>query len=159
MGVLNTHISHGNLDVHIRHGGGGFRSPMVYVLIALVIFVVLGASAAAISAALMTLVIWVGAAIGAGLILGSLAWFLTRGVRAQRVQAFNDYRIERDEAHHRRRLEMVREKARIRAQENGAMAIMIAEAIKAGQQPTWHPPVPYVPPTVRAEVLKPEDEN
>lgn len=150
----------GNLDIRIKHGGGGFNSPMLWIVVAAIIAVVVIAGAASvIASALMTLAIIAASVLGGSVVLGGVVWFLTRGARAQRAQAFEDYRAHREEAHHRRQMDMVRAKAQIKAQEHAAMAAMVAEAIRAGQQqPIW-PQIGYAPPTIKAEVVKPDEDK
>lgn len=148
----------GNLDIRIRHGGGGFNSPMLYVVIAIVAVVIVAGAASAIASALMTLAIIAASVMGGGLVLGAVLWWLTRGVRAQRAQAFEDFRASREASYRRHQLDLVREKARVKAQEHAAMAAMVAQAIQAGQHrqsPVW-PSTPY---RYKAEVVKPDEDT
>ena len=148
----------GKLDVHITHGGGDSQKVLLYVALAVVAVIVLGGSVAAISSAIFTLLITLVAVVSAGLVLGAAGWYLTRGKRAAANEAFEQYRLDREEAYHQRQLELMKTKAQIKAAESASMAIMISEAIKAGHQTEW-PNVRYQPPTVRAEVIKPEDDK
>ena len=151
----------GNLEVRIRHGGGGFGSPMLWVIAVavIVVFAVLGGAAAgAITSIVTTLAILLASVIGGGAVLGVLIWFLTRGSRARRAQAFADNRAAREASYRSHQLDLVRERARIKAQEHAAMAAMVAEAVRASQQQPLWPQVGYRP-TIKAEVLKPEDEH
>jgi len=143
----------GRLDIRIRHGGGGFDSPMLWIVIAIVALVVLSSAAvASVVSVLMTLAIIVASVIGGSTVLGLIIWFMTRGLRAKRTQAFMDYRASREEAYHRRQMDLVREKARVKATEHAAMAAMVAEAVRAGQYQTLWPQIGYQPP-IRAEVV------
>jgi len=149
----------GQLDVHIRHGGGGLNSSMFWVIIIAVLIIASGVAAgvsASITALLVTLLLWLVSVLGGAVVIGSLVWYLTRDYRKAQREAIVRMRADREEAHHRRQLEMHHARAQITAAQNASMAAMIAEAVRAGQ-PQW-PFAGYSPP-IRAEVIKPEDDN
>lgn len=146
----------GKLDVHIRHGGGD--SHVIWIILAVVAVVLLSGSAAAISSALLTGLVILAAVLGGGFVIGVAAWILTRGHRQRAAEAMEQYRQDREEAYHQRQLDMVRAKAQIKAHETVTMAHMISEAIRYGHQPTW-PDVPYQPPTIKAEVIKRNEDT
>ena len=107
MGHLNMNISHGDLDVRIRHGeGGGGADVARFVIIAVVAYVIVTAVLAAIVAIALAL------AMAAVVAVVALAFFWRVRVRcdaalAEKLQAARELREAEDarreiERHHRR---------------------------------------------------------
>ena len=132
----------GQLDVHIRHGGGGGGDLAKIVAIGAGVLVLTGggglaAATAGITAALTDLLYWVAGTIGLTVAAAGVLWAATRRRRMERQVATAELRADLERAYRAEVLARQQERAAIqaRAQAQAWAPLVTAIAAAVQQQP------------------------
>ena len=137
----------GQLDVHIRHGGGGGDIAKIVAIGAGALILAGGggvaAAAAGLAAALVDLLYWVAGTVGFTVVAVPILWAVTRRRRMERRVTAAEIRAEQERAyqagieerHARRALAAAQAQAQAWAPLIGAIAAAVRQEPASGPQP------------------------